>query len=149
MTHQNGTRLHWQQTMATRAWCIAGNCVKQSIYSQVRQGLWQCVADKIGEDAYPAIEVQEPHEMEPETLAAFALGNAEYIDLVTAKHTVVHKTWKNRINVNKECQRSCLHKDAIKQKLWIPNPPKSTRKSGSQKRNLVQVFRKLLSPCIT
>ena len=38
--------------------------------------------------------------MEPETLAAFALGNAEYIDLATAKHTVVHKTWKNRVNVN-------------------------------------------------
>ena len=44
--------------------------------------------------------------MEPETLAAFPLGNAEYIDLVTAKHKEVHKTWKNHINANNKKRKA-------------------------------------------
>ena len=37
---------------------------------------------------------------------AFAFGKAKFIELATAKDKVIHKTWKNRVQVNNKKRKA-------------------------------------------
>ena len=61
---------------------------------------------KMAGAAWSTIEIQQPLDMEPETRVAFAFGKAKFIELATAKDKVIHKTWKNRVQVNNKKRKA-------------------------------------------